>query len=100
MRLTGNDDEHVRVLLGALLLGGLSAPEESAVRAHLGICAQCRAEHDYLACVPRWLDLLRDETADGAPAADGAARDMTRKSRPAEPRSSADPGAGPAGPVA
>jgi anti-sigma factor RsiW len=95
MRLTGNDDEHVQMLLGALLLGGLSAPEESAVRSHLDICAQCRAEHDDLACVPRWLDLLRDETAEGAPLADGAVRDMSRKSHAAEPRSSAEPGAGP-----
>jgi anti-sigma factor RsiW len=93
MRLIGNDDEHVRMLLGAFLLGGLSASEESAVRAHLDICAPCRAEHDDLACVPRWLDLLRDETADGAPSAEGAARDMTRESQAAEPRPSAEPGA-------
>jgi anti-sigma factor RsiW len=82
MRLIGNDDEHVRMLLGAFLLGGLSASEESAVRAHLDICALCRAEHDDLACVPRWLDLLRDETVS----------DMTRESQAAEPRPSAEPG--------
>jgi hypothetical protein len=46
--------------LGAFLLGGLAAHEAAAIRAHLGGCAQCRAEHDELACVPGWLDLLVD----------------------------------------
>jgi Putative zinc-finger len=49
---------HVQMLLGAYLLGGLSAGEASAVRAHLKRCARCRAEHDELACVPAWLSLL------------------------------------------
>jgi anti-sigma factor RsiW len=52
--------KHVQILLGAYLLGGLSAHEEAAVRAHLDGCAQCRAEHDELACVPAWLDLLAE----------------------------------------
>ena len=52
--------KHVQILLGAYLLGGLSAQEEAAVRAHLDGCAQCQAEHDELACVPAWLDLLAE----------------------------------------
>lgn len=51
-------DSHVQMLLGAYLLGGLSAAETAAVRAHLGRCAACRAEHDDLALVPALLSLL------------------------------------------
>lgn len=95
MRKTGNDDGHVRTLLGAFLLGGLSAYEESAVRAHLSVCAECRAEHDYLACVPRWLDLVRGSAADDDPVTDaddqGAARPVLRA---VEPQSTAEPGVG------
>lgn len=56
---------HVQVLLGAYLLGGLSAAEDAAVREHLDRCALCRAEHDELACVPGWLDLLAEPEAGG-----------------------------------
>jgi anti-sigma factor RsiW len=72
--MISNETRHVRVLLGAFLLGGLAAHEESAVRAHLEICAECRAEHDYLACVPQWLDLMREATA--AAAEPGGARHL------------------------
>jgi anti-sigma factor RsiW len=67
MRRTGNGSGHVRMLLGAFLLGGLSAREESVVRAHLGVCAKCRAEHEYLASVPLWLDLACEGAADDDP---------------------------------
>jgi predicted anti-sigma-YlaC factor YlaD len=67
VRGAGGSTGHVRILLGVFLLGGLSAEEECAVRAHLQACAECRAEHDYLACVPQWLDLAREETADDGP---------------------------------
>jgi predicted anti-sigma-YlaC factor YlaD len=56
-----NRGGHVRLLLGAYLLGGLTEPQEVAVRAHLERCERCRAEHDELACVPSWLDLLTRE---------------------------------------
>jgi hypothetical protein len=56
---------HVQLLLGAYLLGGLSASEEAAVRAHLDRCPLCRAEYDDLACVPSWLGLVGSEVADG-----------------------------------
>jgi predicted anti-sigma-YlaC factor YlaD len=49
---------HVQQLLGAYVLGGLSVLAEAVVRAHLDRCLPCRAEHDELACVPSWLDLL------------------------------------------
>jgi anti-sigma factor RsiW len=73
MESTVNSGEHVKQLLGAYVLGGLTAVQEAAVRAHLECCAQCRAEHDWLAVVPSWLDLLTDgdladdpeETPDG-----------------------------------
>ena len=52
------------MLLGAFLLGGLSGHEATAVRAHLDVCLECRTEHDYLACVPCWLDLVREQAAD------------------------------------
>jgi anti-sigma factor RsiW len=52
------------LLLGAYLLGGLSAAEHAAVREHLDRCALCRAEHDELACVPGWLDLLAESEAE------------------------------------
>jgi hypothetical protein len=48
----------VQLLLGAYLLGGLSAAEAAAVRAHLDGCGACRAERDDLALVPAWLSLL------------------------------------------
>lgn len=63
---------HVRMLLGAYVLGGLSAAEVSTVQAHLHRCARCRAEHDELARVPAWLDLLTapdPDTGSGAAAA-------------------------------
>jgi hypothetical protein len=56
-----SDGGHVQLLLGAYVLGGLSASEESAVRAHLERCIRCRTEHDELACVPPWLDLLSSD---------------------------------------
>jgi len=55
----------MQVLLGAYILGGLSAAEKTAVREHLDRCARCRAEHDDLACVPGWLDLLAESEAGG-----------------------------------
>lgn len=54
-------DGHVLMLLGAYLMGGLSQEDAAAVRAHLDLCAMCKAEHDDLAPVPGWLDLLADE---------------------------------------
>jgi len=60
MMLAGERGKHVQILLGAYLLGGLSAHEEAAVRAHLDYCAQCQAEQHELACVPAWLDLLAE----------------------------------------
>jgi hypothetical protein len=58
MRSAAERGGHVQQLLGAYVLGGLSALEEAMVRAHLDRCPPCRAEHDELACVPSWLDLL------------------------------------------
>lgn len=62
----------MQLLLGAYLLGGLSAGEAAAVRAHLDSCAPCKAEHDYLACVPAWLSLLPAKQVPTGPAVTGA----------------------------
>jgi predicted anti-sigma-YlaC factor YlaD len=61
-----SDDGHVQTLLGVYLLGGMSAGEVAAVRAHLDLCEECRDEHDYLAVVPQWLDLVNKSAADDA----------------------------------
>lgn len=61
MASAANRGGHVQLLLGAYVLGGLTASQEAAVRAHLERCARCRAEHDELAVVPSWLDLLTPE---------------------------------------
>ena len=62
-------DGHVQMLLGAYLLDGLPAAETAAVRAHLGRCATCRAEHDDLALVPALLSLLPAAEWPGSPTA-------------------------------
>ncbi len=49
------------MLLGAYLMGGLPDDDDAAVRAHLEVCAMCKAEHDDLAPVAGWLNLLPDE---------------------------------------
>ncbi|HUD37599.1 MAG TPA: zf-HC2 domain-containing protein [Streptosporangiaceae bacterium] len=51
---------HVELLLGAYLMGGLGEDDAAAVRAHLDVCAICRAEHDELAPVTGWLSLLSE----------------------------------------
>jgi hypothetical protein len=60
---------HARFALGAYLLGGLPAVQEEAMRKHLACCLPCRAEHDRLACLPRWLSLLSADEFPGASAA-------------------------------
>lgn len=81
------------MFLGAYLMGGLPEDDAAAVRAHLEVCAMCKAEHDDLAPVPGWLSLLsdtqvpprltvaRDPDADPEP---GKRRGTTR--RPPDPR--------------
>jgi hypothetical protein len=65
MKPTSEPGGHVQMLLGVYLLGGLAPLEASAVQAHLGHCAQCRSEHDDLACVPEWLGLLDENSWPG-----------------------------------
>lgn len=64
--LKPSDDGHVQTLLGVYLLGGMSARDEAAVRAHLEVCQRCQDEHDYLAVVPGWLDLVKQQATDDA----------------------------------
>jgi anti-sigma factor RsiW len=61
MTSRSGSDGHVRKLLGVYLMGGLPEDDAAAVRAHLAVCAMCKAEHDDLAPVPGWLSLLSDE---------------------------------------
>jgi hypothetical protein len=65
MASASSPEGHVQPLLGAYVLGGLTASQEAAVRAHLERCARCQAEHDWLAVVPSWLDLLAAEDEAG-----------------------------------
>jgi anti-sigma factor RsiW len=51
-------DGHVRMLLGVYLMGGLPEDDAAEVKAHLEVCATCKAEHDDLAPVAGWLGLL------------------------------------------
>ena len=60
IRMRSGGGTHVELLLGAYLMGGLSEDEAATVRAHLKVCARCKAEHDYLAPVPGFLRLLSD----------------------------------------
>jgi anti-sigma factor RsiW len=60
--------EHVQMLLGAYLLGGLTAQDQAAVRRHLTLCSRCRIEHDELAEVTDMLSML---SADDFSAAGG-----------------------------
>jgi anti-sigma factor RsiW len=76
----GKDIGHVRLLLGAYVLGGLSLGEELSVRAHLRRCAQCRAEYDELADFPGLLDLLGDLTGEAEPR--GPARPPSARNQP------------------
>jgi hypothetical protein len=59
-----SDDRHVQAMLGVYLLGGMSAHDEARVRAHLDMCQECLEEHDYLAVVPQWLDLVKESLSD------------------------------------
>ena len=59
-----SDDGHVQTLLGVYLLGGMSAHDEARVREHLDMCRACQDEHEYLAIVPQWLDLVKESLAD------------------------------------
>ena len=51
----------MRSAVGAYALGALDPDEAAAVRRHLEVCEECRAEHDALAPLPGLLSL-----ADGA----------------------------------
>lgn len=66
MLMSPGDDGHVRTLLGVYLLGGMTAADEAAIRAHLNVCRECRDEHDYLAVVPEWLNMVRESADDDA----------------------------------
>lgn len=80
---------HVRLSLGAYLLGGLPAAETDAVRRHLGSCLACRAEYDGLAFLPPWLSLL---SADDLPHASATAEGAETGD---DPVSEAEPGGDP-----
>lgn len=64
MLMSPGDNGHVRTLLGVYLLGGMPATDEAVVRAHLDVCQECRDEHDYLAVVPQWLNMVRESADD------------------------------------
>jgi anti-sigma factor RsiW len=54
---------HVRILLGAFVLGGLRGRQEAAVRTHIVRCTRCRAEYEELAEIRTVLDMITSEEA-------------------------------------
>ena len=64
--MTGCD--HVRPEIGGYILGALEPDEAAAVREHLASCAECAAEHAYLAGLPRLLALAAPMAEAGPPA--------------------------------
>lgn len=63
MRSNGPGCNHVQILLGVYVLGGLRGHQETRVRTHLARCARCRAEYEELAEVPALLDMITSEDA-------------------------------------
>jgi hypothetical protein len=54
----------LRLSLGAYLLGALDPEEAKAVEAHVGTCAECRAEIEQLEVLPALLDAVPAARAD------------------------------------
>lgn len=50
-----DDHDHLRHLLGGLVLGGLAPADRTAIEAHLASCAECREELARLAPLPALL---------------------------------------------
>ena len=69
--MTPQPGDHVRLLLGAYVLGHLAAGEAAAVRGHLDVCRTCRRDASELAPVADLLPLADSErigtTDDPAP---------------------------------
>jgi predicted anti-sigma-YlaC factor YlaD len=61
----------------------MTASDEAAVRAHLAECQTCRDEHDYLAVVPEWLDLVKQQPANDAA---GQGTELNSADRPVAPK--------------
>ena len=56
--MSGREHRELREMLGAFVLGGLTAAEEVEVREHLATCRDCRAELDLISPVGHQLALL------------------------------------------
>jgi anti-sigma factor RsiW len=54
-------DGHVRLSLGLYVLGALDDARCEAVEQHLVSCRDCRAQHEYIADMPRYLDSLKPQ---------------------------------------
>lgn len=52
------DEENPHVMLGAFVLGGLADSERAAFETHMASCADCRAELNAFAGLPKLLDLV------------------------------------------
>ncbi|MFC3573120.1 zf-HC2 domain-containing protein [Streptomyces yaanensis] len=59
------DHDALRLALGGYVLGALSPAETEQVRAHLEVCAECRAEHAELAGLPALLSMVTAAEAAG-----------------------------------
>ncbi|MGW6908664.1 zf-HC2 domain-containing protein [Streptomyces sp. NPDC054940] len=76
MTVPPDDDAHVELLLGAYVLGALSAVEDRRVAAHLAECDRCGAAYLGVADVPDFLALfsetdLAEGLGTGLPGPDG-----------------------------
>jgi anti-sigma factor RsiW len=60
MSVSPSGSSHVRLLLGAYVLGALSEEENRRTAAHLGECAACRAEYLDMAEVPDLLAMFTE----------------------------------------
>lgn len=69
--------EHVRLLLGVLVLGALPAEDAGDVHRHLATCTDCLREYDELSGVSPLLALLSPAEAEAVGGGAGAARPGT-----------------------
>ncbi|MFG2881438.1 anti-sigma factor family protein [Streptomyces sp. NPDC048297] len=60
MPLPHDEEPHVRLLLGAYVLGGLTAGEERQASGHLQVCDACRTEYLELVEVQGLLSLITE----------------------------------------
>ncbi|WP_405591330.1 anti-sigma factor family protein [Streptomyces sp. NBC_01092] len=75
MTVPTSGDAHVELLLGAYVLGALTAEEDRQVTAHLDVCERCRTVFLELSDTPALLSLATAaDLAEGLEGLEGALR--------------------------